>query len=95
MDLELRKVERQLMTKGVLMNVTDLAKDWLGEKGYDQVFGARPLRRVIQDTIEDRLSEMLLAGEFVSGDTIFVDRLSDDDGGGLTITTAKEPAPVA
>jgi len=94
-DLELRKVERQLMTKGVLLEVTDSAKDWLGEKGYDQVFGARPLRRVIQDSIEDRLSEMLLAGQFASGDTIFVDRLADDDGGGLTITTAREPAPVA
>jgi ATP-dependent Clp protease ATP-binding subunit ClpC len=94
-DLELRKVERQLLSKGVLLDVTDAAKDWLGEKGYDQVFGARPLRRVIQDTIEDRLSEMLLAGDFVSGDTIAVDRFPEEEGGGLSITAAREPAPVA
>ena len=45
----------------------------LGEKGYDEVFGARPLRRVIQDMIEDKLSEDLLRGKFRSGDTVVVD----------------------
>jgi ATP-dependent Clp protease ATP-binding subunit ClpC len=93
-DLELRKVERQLGTKGVALEVTDAAKDWLGDKGYDQVFGARPLRRVIQDSIEDRLSEMLLSGDFDSGDRVVVDHKPDDEGG-LSITTAREPAPVA
>ncbi len=93
-DLELKKVEKQLSSKGVLLEVTDEAKDWLGEKGYDQVFGARPLRRVIQDSIEDKLSEMLLAGEFGAGDRVVVDRASGDDGG-LSIQTAREPAPVA
>uniref|UniRef100_UPI002ADD4E07 ATP-dependent Clp protease ATP-binding subunit n=1 Tax=Tepidiforma sp. TaxID=2682230 RepID=UPI002ADD4E07 len=63
-DNELKKVEKTLNQKGVRLEVTDAGKDWLGEKGYDPVFGARPLRRVIQDNIEDRLSEMLLAGDF-------------------------------
>jgi ATP-dependent Clp protease ATP-binding subunit ClpC len=45
----------------------------LGEKGYDEVFGARPLRRVIQDMVEDKLSEGLLSGNFQSGDTAIVD----------------------
>ena len=93
-DLELVKVQRQLSTRGVSLEVTDAAKDWLGERGYDQVFGARPLRRVIQDNIEDRLSEMLLSGDFEEGDRILVDHKPDDDEG-LSITTAKEPAPVA
>jgi ATP-dependent Clp protease ATP-binding subunit ClpC len=93
-DLELVKVEKQLGTKGVSIEVTDAAKDWLGEKGYDQVFGARPLRRVIQDSIEDRLSEMLLAGAFGTGDKVIVDRKPDDDGG-LAIEAVREPAPVA
>jgi ATP-dependent Clp protease ATP-binding subunit ClpC len=92
-DLELAKVEKQLASKGVSIEVTDAAKDWLGEKGYDQVFGARPLRRVIQDNIEDRLSEMLLAGDFGAGDRVVIDRRGDD--GGLAIETAREPAPVA
>ena len=55
------------------IEVTDAAKDWLGAKGYDEVFGARPLRRVIQDNIEDKLSDALLRGHFRSGDTVTVD----------------------
>jgi ATP-dependent Clp protease ATP-binding subunit ClpC len=93
-DLELVQVARRLTQRGVTVEFTDDAKDWLGEKGYDQVFGARPLRRVIQDNIEDRLSEMLLGGDFDTGDHIVVDKSSDDDGG-LSIQAAREPAPVA
>ena len=55
------------------MEVTDAAKDFLGDKGYDPVFGARPLRRVIQNLVEDQLSEALLRGEFLPGETIEVD----------------------
>ena len=59
--------------KEINLEVTDAAKDLLGEKGYDEVFGARPLRRVIQDMVEDKLSESLLRGEFQPGDTVVVD----------------------
>jgi ATP-dependent Clp protease ATP-binding subunit ClpC len=93
-DLELRQVEKQLGAKGIAMEITDAARDWLGEKGYDHVFGARPLKRLIQDKIEDVLSEMLLAGKFGSGDMVLIDA-SNDEGGGLTIEKAREPAPVA
>ncbi|MEJ5220604.1 MAG: hexameric tyrosine-coordinated heme protein [Tepidiforma sp.] len=62
----------------------------LGEKGYDPVFGARPLRRVIQDNIEDRLSEMLLSGQFAAGDTIRIDA----EDGQLKIEPIREPQPV-
>jgi ATP-dependent Clp protease ATP-binding subunit ClpC len=101
-DNELKKVEKQLNSKGVGLQVTLEAKDWLGDKGYDQVFGARPLRRVIQDNIEDRLSEMLLSGVFSAGDTILVDRQPTEEGDGLSIVTAppaeelpkEEPAAV-
>jgi ATP-dependent Clp protease ATP-binding subunit ClpC len=93
-DLELKGVEKQLAMKNVTLEVTLAAKDWLGEKGFDQVFGARPLRRVIQDSIEDKLSEMLLAGDFGPGDRIVVDKKPDDDGG-LTIENVREPVPVA
>jgi ATP-dependent Clp protease ATP-binding subunit ClpC len=89
-DNELRKVEKQLMTKGVKLEVTEKGKDWLGEKGYDPIFGARPLRRVIQDNIEDRLSEMLLSGDFNLGDTVNVDANED----GLIIAPVREPAAV-
>ncbi len=72
-DLMLASVIGQLKEKGVSLEVTEAAKDFLGEKGYDSVFGARPLRRVIQDMVEDPLSEDLLRGKFRSGDNIVVD----------------------
>jgi ATP-dependent Clp protease ATP-binding subunit ClpC len=72
-DLMLSKVAEQLVEKGVKLEVTDAAKDFMGEKGYDEIFGARPLRRVIQDMVEDQLSDNLLRGQFHSGDTAVVD----------------------
>ncbi len=77
-NLQLRDVERQLMIKGVTLEVTEAAKDWLGEKGYEPAFGARPLRRVIQNEIEDKLSEALLKERFAIGDKIVID--ADDKG---------------
>jgi ATP-dependent Clp protease ATP-binding subunit ClpC len=68
--LNLRDVSKQLLAKGVSMEVSEEASQWLGEKGFDPVFGARPLRRVIQNEVEDRLSEALLQGEFGPGDTV-------------------------
>ncbi len=72
-DLMLVSVTKQLEEKGIKLEVTEKAKDILGAKGYDEVFGARPLRRVIQDMVEDRLSEDLLRGKFKSGDAITID----------------------
>ena len=72
-DLMLATINQQLGEKGIKLEVTDVAKDLLGEKGYDEVFGARPLRRVIQNMVEDKLSEDLLRGKFQSGDTIVID----------------------
>jgi ATP-dependent Clp protease ATP-binding subunit ClpC len=72
-DLMLATVAQQLAEKKVKLEVTDAAKDFLGEKGYDEVFGARPLRRAIQDLVEDKLSEALLSGKFQAEDTVIVD----------------------
>jgi len=72
-DLMLAPVTQQLAEKGIKLEVTEVAKDFLGKKGYDEVFGARPLRRVIQDMVEDKLSEDLLRGKFQAGDTVIVD----------------------
>jgi len=72
-DLMLAQVSQQLAEKEIKLEVTDAAKDFLGEKGYDEVFGARPLRRVIQDMVEDKLSDGLLRGKFKAGDTAIVD----------------------
>ena len=72
-DLMLVPVTQQLAEKGIKLEVSEAAKDFLGEKGYDEVFGARPLRRVIQDMIEDKLSDDLLRGKFNSGDSAVID----------------------
>jgi len=72
-DLMLGQVAVSLKDKNIAINVSDAAKDLLGQKGYDPVFGARPLRRTIQNMLEDQLSEAILRGEFQSGDTVEID----------------------
>jgi len=72
-DLMLVSVTKQLAEKGIKLEVTGAAKDFLGVKGYDEVFGARPLRRAIQDRVEDKLSEELLRGKYQFGDTVVID----------------------
>jgi ATP-dependent Clp protease ATP-binding subunit ClpC len=70
-DLMLNTVSHQLGEKEIKLEVTDAAKDFLGEKGYDEVYGARPLRRVIQNMVEDKLSEAVLREEFKVFNRIF------------------------
>lgn len=72
-DIILREVNERLVEYELTLDVTDEARDWLGEKGYDPEFGARPLRRVIQTEVEDRLSDSVLAGKFAHGETVIVD----------------------
>ena len=88
-DLELQNVAKNLMLKGISMEVSDTTRDWLGEKGYDPIFGARPLRRVIQNELEDRLSEALLESRFGPGDTVLIDVT---EGGEVILTTQETPA---
>ncbi len=76
-DMMLKEVDSRIKEKEVDLDVTEAARDWLGEKGYDPVFGARPLRRVIQERLEDSLSEALLRGDFQAGDTIRVDLVKE------------------
>jgi ATP-dependent Clp protease ATP-binding subunit ClpC len=70
-DLMLTAVSKQLADKEIKLAVTDAAKDFLGEKGYDEVYGARPLRRTIQNMVEDRLSEAVLREEFKTFDRVY------------------------
>ncbi len=77
-DLMLATVAQQLKERGIEMEVTDAAKDLLGEKGYDQTFGARPLRRIIQTMVEDQLSDEVLRGRFQPGDTVQIDCEGDE-----------------
>ncbi len=85
-DLMLTTVTRQLLEKGIKLEVTEEAKDFLGKKGYDEVYGARPLRRVIQEMVEDRLSEDLLRGNYQDGDKVIIDLENEE------IVVHSEPA---
>jgi ATP-dependent Clp protease ATP-binding subunit ClpC len=77
-DLMLATVTKQLAEKEIKLRVSDEAKDFLGKKGYDEIYGARPLRRVIQEMLEDRISEDILRGNFKTGDIICVDMEEDN-----------------
>ena len=68
-DLMLNEVRTELSEKQIALEATDAAKEFLAEKGYDPNFGARPLRRLIQNEVEDKLSEEVLGGKLHSGDT--------------------------
>jgi ATP-dependent Clp protease ATP-binding subunit ClpC len=72
-DLLMRRVEEQLKSKDVDIELSDAAKTLLAERGYDKALGARPLRRTIQQLVEDPLAEKLLYKEFRAGETIIVD----------------------
>jgi ATP-dependent Clp protease ATP-binding subunit ClpC len=77
-DLLMRRVEEQLKSKDIDLDLTDSAKSLLAERGYDQALGARPLRRTIQRLVEDPLSEKILHKEFRAGETVFVDAAGDE-----------------
>ncbi len=88
-DLELARVRLQLSEHELELEVTESAKALLAEQGHDPDFGARPLRRVIQNLVEDRLAEDLLSGAFEPGSKVLVDR----DDGEISISS-KSPATV-
>ena len=72
-DVQLRGLEKRLAARELKLEVTDAAKKLLADEGYDPQFGARPLKRVIQQRIENPLASRLLEGEFVEGDTVRID----------------------
>jgi ATP-dependent Clp protease ATP-binding subunit ClpC len=76
-DLELTRIRKQLAEQQIGLEVTDAAKDLLAKRGYDRQFGARPLRRIIQNLIEDPLAEAILAGRFKPGSTVVIDVRDD------------------
>jgi ATP-dependent Clp protease ATP-binding subunit ClpC len=87
-DISLSKLFRRITDLGYSIQLTDKAKDFLAEKGYDQQYGARPLNRAIQRYLEDALAEEILKGELSEGDVIMADYSGEGDQ--LTITVEKK-----
>jgi ATP-dependent Clp protease ATP-binding subunit ClpC len=88
-DLMLTEVSSSLIERGISLEITDEAKEWLSEHGFDPKFGARPLRRVIQDNVEDRLSDAILAGDLNPADTALIDVDEDE-----IVVRAQSPVPL-
>ncbi len=84
-EIQLRRVKKLLADKGYQLDVTDSAREYIAEEGYDPTFGARPLKRAIQRELQDPLALKILAGEFAEGDRIVVERGSD----GLVFSTTQ------
>ena len=84
-DLQIEHMSQRLSDRRISLEVTQGAEDWLALEGYDPAFGARPLRRLVQREIGDKLARALLAGDVVDGDTVVVDLPEDPEAKGLEL----------
>ncbi|WP_152210203.1 ATP-dependent chaperone ClpB [Bifidobacterium cebidarum] len=73
-DIQVNSVAQRLTDRRITLDVTDSAREWLANTGYDPAYGARPLRRLVQTEVGDQLARMLLAGKVHDGDTVLVDQ---------------------
>jgi ATP-dependent Clp protease ATP-binding subunit ClpB len=91
-DIQLRRLEARLADRHITLHFTDAARDWLANRGYDPVYGARPLKRAIQQEVETPLAREIIAGTVKENTALRVDV---KPGGGLTFTTEGAAAPAA
>src|SRR5690242_988838 len=92
-DLQVAALGKRLAERRLTLHVTPAAREWLALTGFDPVYGARPLRRLVQSAIGDQLARALLAGQIVDGDTVLVD--TDTGADALTVTAERLPAAAA
>jgi ATP-dependent Clp protease ATP-binding subunit ClpB len=95
-DLQVDRLGDRLHDRRLTLDVTPAAREWLALTGFDPAYGARPLRRLVQKEIGDRLARELLSGQVRDGDTVLVDR-APDEGDGLVVrsTTERQGVPLA
>lgn len=91
-DLKMEEVRQRLDDHGLKVELSESARKWLAEEGYDPAFGARPLQRALQKFVESPLSVKILQGEFKEGDTVIVDHLEED---GLVFRRPEEGSPIS
>ncbi len=89
-DLQVARLARRLGDRRLTLTVTPAASEWLAVTGFDPVYGARPLRRLIQSAIGDQLARQILAGQISDGDTVLVDL--DTEADALTVSAARQAA---
>jgi ATP-dependent Clp protease ATP-binding subunit ClpB len=69
-DIQMKRLQKLLTDRKITLELSKEAREWLAEKGYDPAYGARPLKRVIQKSVQDPLAEAILAGEIVDGEDV-------------------------
>ncbi|SDE71787.1 ATP-dependent chaperone ClpB [Limimaricola pyoseonensis] len=92
-EIQLARLEKRLANRNVTLALDEAAKKWLAEEGYDPVFGARPLKRVIQRALQDQLAEMILAGDIRDGQEVQVSAGSDGLIVGDRVSGSSRPKP--
>jgi ATP-dependent Clp protease ATP-binding subunit ClpB len=90
-DIQLERLAKLLTDRKIKVVLDKAAHEWLADKGYDPAYGARPLKRVIQKSLQDQLAEEILAGNVADGDTVEVSAGKD----GLTLKAGKSKAKAA
>ena len=92
-QIQLKRLEKRLAGRNIHLDLDQAALKWLADEGYDPVFGARPLKRVIQRALQDQLAEMILAGDVMDGDTIAVSAGADGLLVGDRVSTSNRRPP--
>ena len=77
-DIQIKRLRKLLADRKLAIELDEKAREWLGQKGYDPAYGARPLKRVIQKYVQDPLAELVLQGKLREGDTVKI--TADKDG---------------
>ncbi len=90
-DIQINRLLKRLAGRKIDLQLDDGARQWLADEGYDPVFGARPLKRVIQREIGDRAAVLILDGALADGGSLTVD-VDDDDDGQLTVSVTPDQA---
>ena len=92
-DIQLARLDRRLVGRDITLDLDDGARKWLADEGYDPVFGARPLKRVIQRALQDQLAEMILAGDVQDGERVSVSAGADGLIVGDRVSGSNRPRP--
>ncbi|TCP39704.1 ATP-dependent chaperone ClpB [Rhodovulum marinum] len=92
-EIQLRRLQKRLAARNIALDLYPDAEKWLADAGYDPVYGARPLKRVIQKALQDRLAEMILAGEVRDGDSVSVTAGADGLIIGDRVVGSNRPKP--
>ena len=92
-DIELAKLYKRIKDIGYHLNLTDEAKDYIAEKGFDKQYGARPLKRAIQKYIEDALAEEIVNSKLKEGDSIYIELDKKSEELTIKIEKAEEESP--